>query len=140
MISSGGTFKYLKKLNPKLKLIEVSDYTKFNEILDGRVKTLHPIIHAGILADKNKASHINQLSHLKTNPIDLVIVNLYPFEKTINKTSIETKCIENIDIGGPSLIRSRQKLQSVVLVTSPNQYDELIAEANKNKNCISSTY
>ena len=90
---------------------------------------------------KNKASHINQLSHLKTNPIDLVIVNLYPFEKTINKTSIETKCIENIDIGGPSLIRGAAKnYKSVVAVTSPNQYDELIAEANKNKNCISSNF
>ena len=80
VISSGGTFKHLKKSNYKLRLTEVSSYTNFQEILNGRVKTLHPLIHAGILADKNKISHKNQLDKLNINPIDLVIVNLYPFE------------------------------------------------------------
>ena len=137
VISSGGTFKYLKKLNHNLQLTNVSSYTNFQEILDGRVKTLHPLIHAGILADKNKRNHINQLNHLKIDPIDLVIVNLYPFENTIKKKSSEANCIENIDIGGPSLIRGAAKnYKSVVVVTSPNQYDELINEANKNRNCI----
>ena len=85
VISSGGTFKHLKKSNYKLRLTEVSSYTNFQEILNGRVKTLHPLIHAGILADKNKISHKNQLDKLNINPIDLVIVNLYPFENTIKK-------------------------------------------------------
>ena len=85
VISSGGTFEHLKKSNYKLRLTEVSSYTNFQEILNGRVKTLHPLIHAGILADKNKISHKNQLDKLNINPIDLVIVNLYPFENTIKK-------------------------------------------------------
>ena len=138
VISSGGTFKHLKKSNYKLRLTEVSSYTNFQEILNGRVKTLHPLIHAGILADKNKISHKNQLNKLNINPIDLVIVNLYPFENTMKKKSTESKCIENIDIGGPSLIRGAAKnFKSVVVVTSPSQYDELIDEANKNDNYIS---
>ncbi len=137
VISSGGTFKYLKKSNYKLQLTEVSSYTNFQEILNGRVKTLHPLIHAGILADKNKISHKNQLKKLNINPIDLVIVNLYPFENTMNKKSVESKCIENIDIGGPSLIRGAAKnFKSVLVVTSPSQYNEFIDEANKNGNYI----
>ena len=138
VISSGGTFKSLKKLNPKLELIEVSSYTNFNEILDGRVKTLHPLIHAGILADKNNINHRNQLKNLKISSIDLVVVNLYPFETTIKKKSFESECIENIDIGGPSLIRGAAKnFNSVVVITSINQYNELIKEAKKENNFIS---
>ena len=138
VISSGGTFEHLKKSNYKLRLTEVSSYTNFQEILNGRVKTLHPLIHAGILADKNKISHKNQLDKLNINPIDLVIVNLYPFENTIKKKSTESDCIENIDIGGPSLIRGAAKnFKSVVVVTSPSQYGALIEEANKNDNYIS---
>ena len=105
VISSGGTFQDLKRLNQKLNLIEVSSYTNFNEILDGRVKTLHPFIHAGILADKSKENHKKQLNDLNLNLIDLVVVNLYPFESTVKKSSKQSDCIENIDIGGPSLIR-----------------------------------
>ena len=85
VISSGGTFQNLKKLNQKLNLIEVSSYTNFNEILDGRVKTLHPFIHAGILADKSKENHKKQLNDLNLSLIDLVVVNLYPFESTVKK-------------------------------------------------------
>ena len=85
VISSGGTFKKLKIINPKLKLIEVAEYTNFNEILNGRVKTLHPRIHAGILADKNNINHKKQLNDLNFDLIDLVIVNLYPFEDSIKK-------------------------------------------------------
>ena len=101
VISSGGTFKKLKIINPKLKLIEVAEYTNFNEILNGRVKTLHPRIHAGILADKNNINHKKQLNDLNFDFIDLVIVNLYPFEDSIKKKLKENECIENIDIGVP---------------------------------------
>tara|TARA_B100000035_G_scaffold311781_1_gene321950 strand:+ start:1127 stop:2665 length:1539 start_codon:yes stop_codon:yes gene_type:complete len=136
VFSSGGTYNHLKKINPRLKLIEVSSYTKFNEILDGRVKTLHPLIHAGILADKYNSKHISQLNLLKIKTIDLVIVNLYPFEKTLNKSnSTESDCIENIDIGGPSLIRGAAKnYKSVVVLSSPSQYDKFVSEMKKNNN------
>ena len=138
VISSGGTFKDLKRLNQKLKLIEVSSYTNFNEILDGRVKTLHPFIHAGILADKSKQNHKKQLNDLNLSLIDLVVVNLYPFENTVKKNSTQSACIENIDIGGPSLIRGAAKnYNSVTVVTSHDQYDELINEARNSKNSIS---
>ena len=139
VISSGGTFKKLKIINPKLKLIEVAEYTNFNEILNGRVKTLHPRIHAGILADKNNINHKKQLNDLNFDLIDLVIVNLYPFEDSIKKLK-ENECIENIDIGGPSLIRGAAKnFNSVVVITAPDQYSELIEEANNNNNNISHT-
>ncbi len=138
VISSGGTFQDLKRLNQKLNLIEVSSYTNFNEILDGRVKTLHPFIHAGILADKSKENHKKQLNDLNLNLIDLVVVNLYPFESTVKKNSNQSDCIENIDIGGPSLIRGAAKnYKSVTVITSQGQYDELINEARKNANSIS---
>ena len=138
VFSSGGTYTHLKKINPQLKLIEVSSYTKFSEILNGRVKTLHPLIHAGILADKYNPDHISQLESLNIRTIDLVIVNLYPFEKTLNKdNSTESDCIENIDIGGPSLIRGAAKnFKSVVVLSSPNQYDDFISEINNNNNII----
>ena len=140
VISSGGTFKKLKIINPKLKLIEVAEYTNFNEILNGRVKTLHPRIHAGILADKNNINHKKQLNDLNFDLIDLVIVNLYPFEDSIKKKLKENECIENIDIGGPSLIRGAAKnFNSVVVITAPDQYSELIEEANNNNNNISHT-
>ena len=138
VISSGGTFQDLKRLNQKLNLIEVSSYTNFNEILDGRVKTLHPFIHAGILADKSKENHKKQLNDLNLSLIDLVVVNLYPFESTLKKNSKQSDCIENIDIGGPSLIRGAAKnYKSVTVITSQGQYDELINEARKNANSIS---
>ncbi len=138
VISSGGTFKALKKINAKLKLIEVASYTSFNEILDGRIKTLHPLIHAGILADKSNANHKRQLNDLKINHIDLVVVNLYPFENTVKKNSDESICIENIDIGGPSLVRGAAKnYRSVAVITTPKYYEEFINEAEKNNNYIS---
>ena len=138
VISSGGTFQDLKRLNQKLNLIEVSSYTNFNEILGGRVKTLHPFIHAGILADKSKESHKKQLNDLNLSLIDLVVVNLYPFQSTVKKNSKQSDCIENIDIGGPSLIRGAAKnYKSVTVITSQGQYDELINEARKNENSIS---
>jgi len=133
--SSGGTYEYLNKNN--IKVIEISKYTKSPEILDGRVKTLHPKIHGGILAKKNDAKHLKELKKNKINIFDLVIVNLYPFKETITSKSSFNKCIENIDIGGPTLIRAAAKnFEYVTTITDPNDYKKLIDEMKKNKNCI----
>jgi phosphoribosylaminoimidazolecarboxamide formyltransferase/IMP cyclohydrolase len=132
IISSGGTYKEIKKL--KFKCIEVSEYTNFHEILEGRVKTLHPKIHAGILSKRISKTHQNEMKKNNFENIDLVIVNFYPFENTLKKTSNHNKIIENIDIGGPSMVRSAAKnYKDVTVITSTNQYDELIEELKKNK-------
>ena len=131
IISSGGTYKIIKKL--KFKCTEVSDFTGFNEILDGRVKTLHPKIHAGILNKRNNRSHAKDIKNNKFENIDLVIVNFYPFEKTLKKTKNENKIIENIDIGGPALVRAAAKnFNDVTVITSIYQYSELINELKIN--------
>ena len=132
IISSGGTYKEIKKL--KFKCIEVSKFTNFHEILEGRVKTLHPKIHAGILSKRISKTHQNEMKKNNFENIDLVIVNFYPFENTLKKTSNHNKIIENIDIGGPSMVRSAAKnYKDVTVITSTNQYDELIEELKKNK-------
>ena len=131
IISSGGTYKIIKKL--KFKCTEVSDFTGFNEMLDGRVKTLHPKIHAGILNKRNNRSHAKDIKNNKFENIDLVIVNFYPFEKTLKKTKNENKIIENIDIGGPALVRAAAKnFNDVTVITSIYQYSELINELKIN--------
>ena len=131
LISSGGTFKIIKKL--KFKCVEVSEFTGFNEILDGRVKTLHPKIHAGILNKRKNKSHLQDLKNNKFENIDLVIVNFYQFEKTLEQTKNHDKIIENIDIGGPTLVRAAAKnYNDVTVITSTNQYSELINELKKN--------
>tara|TARA_B100000029_G_scaffold208875_1_gene206724 strand:- start:7140 stop:8678 length:1539 start_codon:yes stop_codon:yes gene_type:complete len=131
LISSGGTFKKIKSLG--YKCIEVSDYTNFPEILDGRVKTLHPKIHAGILYKRNKSSHKKVLKSLKFKGIDLVITNFYPFKKILNQRSNHKKIIDNIDIGGPTLVRSAAKnYNDVTVITKIDQYKELIDELNSN--------
>ena len=131
ILSSGGTFKEIKKMN--YKCIEVSDFTNSPEILGGRVKTLHPKIHAGILNKRNNKSHNKDLKNNNFENIDLVIVNFYPFEKILKKTINHNKIIENIDIGGPAMIRSAAKNYSdVTVITSTNQYDELIEQLKKN--------
>ena len=114
--SSGGTAKYLNKINSNLDVTEISKFTDFPEILDGRVKTLHPMIHGGILAKRSNKKHIADCKKNNISFFDLVIVNLYPFEQSIaNNESVES-CIENIDIGGPTLIRSAAKNFEDVLV------------------------
>ena len=130
IISSGGTFKEIKKL--KFKCIEVSKYTGSNEILEGRVKTLHPKIHAGILNKRNNKSHNQDLIKNNFKNIDLVIVNFYPFEETLKNNSSHKKIIENIDVGGPTMVRAAAKnYNDVTVITSSNQYDELISEMIK---------
>ena len=139
LISSGGTYKKIKKL--KFKCLEVSEYTNFPEILEGRVKTLHPKIHAGILNKRKKKSHLKDLKHYNFENIDLVIVNFYPFENTLKKTKNHEKIIENIDVGGPTIVRSAAKnYNDVTVITSVEQYEELIQEINKFKGSTSLSF
>ena len=134
VISSGGTFKKIKKL--KFACDEVSDFTGFDEILDGRVKTLHPKIHAGILNMRNNKSHLKDIKKNNFENIDLVIVNFYPFEKALEQKNNHIKIIENIDIGGPTMVRAAAKnYNDVTVITSIDQYSELINELRKNKGC-----
>ena len=136
LISSGGTYKEIKKL--KFKCLEVSEYTGSPEILGGRVKTLHPKIHAGILSKRNNKSHSKDLKNNNFEEIDLVIVNFYPFEKTIEQTSNHLKIIENIDVGGPTMVRAAAKnYKDVTVITSSDQYDQLINEIEKNNGSTS---
>jgi phosphoribosylaminoimidazolecarboxamide formyltransferase/IMP cyclohydrolase len=136
IISSGGTYKEIKKL--KFKCLEVSEFTNSPEILEGRVKTLHPKIHAGILNKRDSKIHLKDLKKNNFENIDLVIVNFYPFEKTLKNTKNHNKIIENIDVGGPTMVRSAAKnYQDVTVITSSNQYEELIEELKKNKGSTS---
>lgn len=127
IISTGGTYKYLK--DNEIKAIEVNELTDFPEMLDGRVKTLHPIIHAGILARRDDSAHMDTLKERNIGTIDMVIVNLYPFfEKYKEDLSFEEK-VEFIDIGGPTMLRAAAKnFNDVVVVTDKNDYEVLINE------------
>ncbi len=137
ILSTGGTAKLLKENN--IPVIDVSNYTGFPEMLDGRVKTLHPKIHAGLLALRDNPGHMQTLERHGIGLIDMVVVNLYPFEKTVAKPGVaEEEAIENIDIGGPSMLRSAAKNhQSVVVVSSSNQYKSILEELSQNKGAIS---
>ena len=137
ILSTGGSAKTLKEAD--INVIEVSDHTGFPEMLDGRVKTLNPIIHGGILAKRESDDHMRTLKDHNIETIDLVIINLYPFVKTIeNPNSTYEDAIENIDIGGPAMIRSSAKNhKDVTIVTSPNDYQSLIDELNKNNGEVS---
>ena len=136
IISSGGTFKQIKKLGYKCN--EVSKFTNSSEILEGRVKTLHPKIHAGILNKRKNKSHKKQMILNNYENIDLVIVNFYPFEKTLENTKKHKKIIENIDIGGPTLVRAAAKnFNDVTVITNIEQYNSLIQELQKNKGSTS---
>lgn len=125
IISSGGTSKVL--LDSGISVKEVSKLTGFPEMLDGRVKTLHPVIHVGILAKRDKKSHMDKLSEHNIDTIDIVVCNLYPFEATIEKPKVSVEeVVENIDIGGPTLIRAAAKnYQDVLIITNPNRYNEI---------------
>ena len=132
IISSGGTYKEIKKL--KYKCTEISSYTQFSEILDGRVKTLHPKIHAGILSKRKNKLHKKQLLKNKFEEIDLVIVNFYPFENILKETKNHLKIVENIDVGGPTMARAAAKNYNfVTVITKPSDYSNLINELNFNK-------
>ncbi len=133
IFSTGGSLKYLKSLNSQLNLIEISKFTGFNEILDGRVKTLHPAIHSGILGRKTNNKDRKELKTLNLIFFDLVVVNLYPFEETINNNKKKFEdCIEKIDIGGSTMIRAAAKnFQNVTILSDPNQYQRFVRNYKK---------
>ena len=136
IISSGGTYKSIKKLG--YKCIELSNYTGFKEMLDGRVKTLHPKIHAGILHDRKNKAHKTEMSEQKFSPIDLIVVNFYPFQKVVTETKNPNKIIENIDIGGPTMVRAAAKnFKNVTIITNKSDYTPLIKELEKNNGATS---
>ncbi|MHA1797061.1 MAG: bifunctional phosphoribosylaminoimidazolecarboxamide formyltransferase/IMP cyclohydrolase [Candidatus Helarchaeota archaeon] len=137
IISTGGTGRFLEENG--VKIIKISEITEFPEMMDGRVKTLHPRIHGGILAVRENKDHVKQLNDLKIDLIDLVVVNLYPFEETIKKENVSMEqIIENIDIGGPTLVRASAKnFQGVSIIVDPNDYDSIIDEMKKNDGNIS---
>ncbi|MCA1032922.1 bifunctional phosphoribosylaminoimidazolecarboxamide formyltransferase/IMP cyclohydrolase [Bacillus timonensis] len=130
IISTGGTKKVLEENG--IKVIGISEVTDFPEMLDGRVKTLHPRIHGGLLAVRSNEEHMKQISEHHITPIDLVVVNLYPFQQTIAKPNVAfEEAIENIDIGGPSMLRSAAKNhQDVTVVVDPSDYELLLQELN----------
>jgi phosphoribosylaminoimidazolecarboxamide formyltransferase/IMP cyclohydrolase len=126
LVSTGGSAALIESLG--LPVTRVEDLTGFPECLDGRVKTLHPRVHAGILADRRLDSHVAQLEELGVEPFDLVVSNLYPFTQTVASGAGPDECVEQIDIGGPSMVRAAAKNHpSVAIVTSPAAYDSVLA-------------
>ncbi len=136
IISTGGTAKKIEQSGTPV--IHVSDYTGYPEMLDGRVKTLHPKVEAGILADRDKPSHLQKIKEHDIGLIDLVAVNLYPFKKTISRPDATySDAIENIDVGGPTLVRAAAKNHKhVAVIVDPKDYDTIIAELQSNKNSV----
>ena len=128
LISTGGTARHLRENG--LKVVDVSEVTGFPEMMDGRIKTLHPKIHGGLLALRDNPEHVKAMTHHGIKPIDLVCINLYPFEKTIaTPQATFEEAIENIDIGGPAMIRSAAKNHRFVLVvTSTDRYEKVLGD------------
>src|SRR3954451_7056827 len=125
LVSTGGSAARIESLG--LPVTKVEDLTGFPECVDGRVKTLHPKVHAGILADRRLDSHVAQLAELGVEPFDLVVSNLYPFTQTVMSGATPDECVEQIDIGGPSMVRAAAKNHpSVAIVTSPSRYADAL--------------
>ena len=136
LISTGGTRKTL--LDAGLAVLEVAEVTGFPEMLDGRVKTLHPFVHGGILAVRDNPEHEKALTAHGIQHIDLVVCNLYPFVQTVTRGANHEDVVENIDIGGPTLVRAAAKnYQDVAIVTNPGQYAEILAELTGRKGALS---
>ena len=136
IISTGGTFKLLQQ--EKIPAREISDFTNFPEMMDGRVKTLHPKVHGGLLAVLGNPEHVAAAEKHQIESIDLLIINLYPFVETVAKTNDEEEIIENIDIGGPAMVRSASKnFAYKTVISSVEQYENLIAEMEKNSGSTS---
>lgn len=137
IISTGGTYKVLKE--NRVNVISIDEVTEFPEMLDGRVKTLHPKIHGGLLSVRANKEHMKTCKEHNIELIDIVVVNLYPFEKTISNPNVTVEeAIENIDIGGPSMLRSAAKnYQSVGVIVDPSRYDSIIEELKENKGTLS---
>jgi phosphoribosylaminoimidazolecarboxamide formyltransferase / IMP cyclohydrolase len=136
IISTGGTKKYLDQLG--LSPVEISRYTGFPEIMDGRVKTLHPRVHGGILNIRDKREHQEAKKELDIKDIDLIVVNLYPFREVVAKGCTFEEAIENIDIGGPSMIRGAAKnYRFVTVVVDPADYPRVIQDMQANSGATS---
>lgn len=135
IISTGGTHRALSDAG--IEPMPVENLTGFPEMMDGRVKTLHPAVHGGVLGRRDLETHINAMREHGIEPIDLVCVNLYPFEQTIRREGVlESEAIEQIDIGGPALLRSAAKNHAFVsVVTTPSQYDSIVTELSENEGC-----
>lgn len=140
ILSTGGTYAALKKAGVPVR--EVSDYTGFPEMMDGRVKTLHPKVHGGILALRDVSTHTGAMAEHGIQGIDLVVVNLYPFEATVAKAGVtRAEAIENIDIGGPSMVRSAAKNHRFVgIVTEPADYGRVLDELQKNSGALTDAF
>lgn len=135
IISTGGTLRVLKEEG--IKAVDISEVTKFPECFDGRVKTLNPFVHGGILHRRDKDSHLKQARELGVEAIDLVCVNLYPFKETIEKTDDFEEIIENIDIGGPAMVRSAAKnFNDVIIVTDPSDYERVLQALKSGENSL----
>ena len=132
IVSTGGTMKAIKEVG--IPVTYVSDVTGFPEIMDGRVKTLNPYIHGGILAVRDNPEHVREMKEPKITGIDLVAVNLYPFKATIEKPGVTlAEAIENIDIGGPAMVRAAAKnFKFVTIVTNPGRYDAIAKQVQEN--------
>src|SRR6202011_388261 len=132
IISTGGTAELLRK--EKIPVREISSFTAFPEVLEGRVKTLHPRVHGGLLYKRGNPKHEAEARECGFEPIDLVVVNLYPFEETVAKPDVTlADAIENIDIGGPSMIRSAAKnYESVTVIVDPSDYEPVLANLRDN--------
>ena len=132
IISTGGTSKKLKEEGLQVK--DISDLTQFPECFDGRVKTLHPNVEGGILAIRDNEKHKQQMTELGIEPIDMVVCNLYPFKETILKAGVShEEIIENIDIGGPSMLRSASKnYKFIPVICDPNDYEGVLKELREN--------
>ncbi len=137
ILSTGGTAKALREAG--VPVVEVSDYTGFPEMMDGRLKTLHPKIHGGLLSRRNNPKDMEDIKKHGIGTIDLVVVNLYPFEKTIAKPNVTfDEAIENIDIGGPAMLRASSKnFADVVVIVDPGDYSTILAEMKKSGGEIS---
>ncbi len=137
ILSTGGTARKIQDAG--VPVTEVSDYTGFPEMMDGRVKTLHPKIHGGILALRDNPKHMNALTEHGIKKIDMIVVNLYPFEQTISKPDVTfEEAIENIDIGGPTMIRAAAKnFRYVVVVVDPADYETVLQEMREQKGEVS---
>ena len=136
LVSTGGTARALREAG--LDVRDVSDVTGFPEMMDGRVKTLHPMVHGGLLAVRDDPEHAGAMAEHGIGAIDLVVVNLYPFAQTVARGAIRDEVIENIDIGGPSMVRSAAKNHAyVAIVTDPADYAELVRTLDDNEGATS---
>lgn len=139
ILSTGGTAKKMR--DQGIKVMDVSEFTGFPEMLDGRVKTLHPKVHGGILAQKTNPDHLAQMEKHDLKPIDIVAVNLYAFEKTVADPNCSlANAIENIDIGGPTMLRSSAKnFQDVTVIVDPEDYPQVLSEIKETGNTTLAT-